>query len=40
MTAHHSNLSEHEFFVAPTETPTDLKVKTEVEEIEVDFEKS
>ena len=40
MTTHHSYLSEQEFFVAPTETPTDLKVKTEVEEIEVDFEKS
>ena len=40
MTTHHSNLSEQEFFVAPTEAPTNLKVKTEVEEIEVDFEKS
>ena len=40
MTAHHSNLSEQEFFVAPTEAPTNLQIKTEVEEIEVDFEKS
>ena len=40
MTTQHSNLSEQEFFVAPTETPTDLKIKTEVEEIEVDIEKS
>ena len=40
MTAHHSQLSEQEFFVAHTEAPTDLKVKTEVGEIEVDYEKS
>ena len=40
MTTHHSHLSEQEFFVAHTEAPTDLEVKMEVEEIEVDFEKS
>ena len=40
MTAHHSTLSEQEYFVAPTEAPTDLKIKTEVEEIEVDIDKS
>ena len=40
MTTQHSNLSEQEFFVAPTEAPTDLKIKMEVEEIEVDIEKS
>ena len=36
MTAHHSNLSA-QLFVAPTEAPTDLKNKAEVEEIEVDL---
>ena len=40
MTAHHSNLSEQELFIAPTEAPTDLKIKTEVEAIEVDIDKS
>ena len=40
MTTHHSNLSEQEYFVAPAEAPTDLKIKTEVEEIEVYIEKS
>ena len=40
MTTHHSHLSEQEFFVAHTEAPIDLEVKTEVEEIEVEFEKS
>ena len=40
MITHHSNLSEQEFFVAPTEAPADLQIKTEVEDIEVDFEKS
>ena len=40
MITHHSNLSEQEFFVAPTEAPTCLQIKTEVEDIEVDFEKS
>ena len=39
MTTHHSTLSEQEFFVAPTEAPTDLKIKTEVEEIKVDIDK-
>ena len=39
MTAHHSTLSEQEYFVAPTEGPTDLKIKTKVEEIEVNIDK-
>ena len=39
MTAHQSTLTEHQFFVAPTEAPTDLKIKTEVEEIKVDIDK-
>ena len=40
MTTQHAFLSENEFFVAPTEAPTDLKINTEVEEIEVDIDKS
>ena len=40
MTTHHTNLSEQEYYVAPTVAPTGLEIKTEVEEIEVDTEKS
>ena len=35
MTSHHPNLSEDEYYVASSEIPTDLQIKTEVTEEEI-----
>ena len=35
MTTHHPNLSEDEYYVASSEIPTDLQIKTEVTEEEI-----
>ena len=34
MLAHHPKLSEEEYYIAPSEVPTDIQVKTEVTEEE------